>query len=115
MIAAAYLVLIESILRHPLVAVVGAESEPFLIEAVVAVIALLLLFVLLGWIYRAARPIIEELAWQTLDAALATSSSEEVQRAASTLGPAVTPTLVAPGAPTPAGATIVRDYLAFNE
>jgi hypothetical protein len=67
----------------------------------------LILLVLLCWTYRAAKPIIEELAWNVLDAAFATSASEEAVRAANTIGPAVTPTRVAP---TPApDATLVRE------
>jgi hypothetical protein len=106
-VAATYLVLMQAILRHPLVVVFGAEAEPFLVEALVAVVALLILLALLGWIYQAAKPIIEDLAWNALDAAFATSASEEAVRAASTIGPAVSSTRVAP-TPTP-DATLARE------
>jgi hypothetical protein len=74
-VAAGYLVLVQAILRHPLVAVLGAGAEPFLIEAVFAVAALLVLMTLLGWLHRTAKPVVEGLAWVALDSALATSGS----------------------------------------
>jgi hypothetical protein len=96
-VAAGYLLLLQAILRHPVVAVFGASAEPFVIEAAIAIFALLLLLVLLASIYRAARPLLEGLAWAGLDSLFATSSSEEAIKAADTIGPAVTtPTVVAP-------------------
>jgi len=92
MVAAAYLVLVQAILRHPLVAVLGTDAEPFLVEALVGIFALLVLLMLLGWIYRAARPLLEGLAWVALDATFATSVSEEATRAAVAMTQPVTPT-----------------------
>ncbi len=92
MVAAAYLVLVQAILRHPLVAVLGTDAEPFLVEALLGIFALLVLLVLLGWIYRAARPLLEGLAWVALDATFATSVSEEATRAAAAMTQPATPT-----------------------
>ena len=92
MVTAAYLVLVQAILRHPLVAVLGTDAKPFLVEALVGIFALLVLLMLLGWIYRAARPLLEGLAWVALDATFATSVSEEATRAAAAMTQPVTPT-----------------------
>ena len=92
MVAAGYLVLVQAIVRHPLVAVLGTDAKPFLVEALVGIFALLVLLMLLGWIYRAARPLLEGLAWVALDATFATSVSEEATRAAAAMTQPVTPT-----------------------
>jgi hypothetical protein len=81
-VAVGYLVLLQAIVRRPLVAVLGSGAEPFLVEAVFAVVALLALLVLLAWIYRTAKPLIEGVAWTALDAALATTMSEAATRTA---------------------------------
>lgn len=104
-IAAGYLLLLQAILRHPAVAVFGASAEPFVIEAAIAVFALIVLLVLLGSIYREGRPLIEGLAWSALDSLFATSGSEHVSRGAANIGPVVTSTMVAPAG---SGATITR-------
>jgi hypothetical protein len=95
LVATISLVLVQAIVRHPLVAVLGANAEPFLVEAVFAIVAVLALFSLLCWLYRAARPFIEGVAWVALDAAFATSSSEAATRTAATLGPVVSSTVAA--------------------
>jgi hypothetical protein len=95
-VGAVYLVVLQSMLRHPLVAVFGAEADPFLLEAILAILAFMSLLVLLGWIYRTAKPLVENLAWVALDSAFATSSSERAAEADGTLEPVVTPTLAAP-------------------
>jgi len=107
-VAAASLVLLQAIIRHPLVAVLGAGAEPFLVEALFGIFALVVLLVLLTWTYRAARPLIENVAWVALDATFATSVSEEAARAAATLAPVVTPTVGARPATLDATATRVR-------
>ncbi|MBV9357241.1 MAG: hypothetical protein JO023_17155 [Chloroflexi bacterium] len=104
-VAAGFLLFLQAILRHPVVAVFGVTAEPFVIEAAIAVFALLVLLVLLGAMYRAARPILEGLAWSALDSLFATSRSEQAAEAAHSIGPVVTSTLVAPE---PAGATVTR-------
>jgi hypothetical protein len=58
------------------------RSAPFLVEAVFAVLALMVLLVLLSWLYRVARPLVEELAWVTLDAALATTTPDSPPQSA---------------------------------
>lgn len=78
-VAAAYLVLVQAILRHPLVAVFGQSAAPFLVEATFAIFALLVLLVLLGWMYRAARPLVEDAAREALDATFVTASEPSDQ------------------------------------
>jgi hypothetical protein len=104
-VAAGYLLLLQAILRHPAVAVFGTSAEPFVIEAAIAAFAFLVLLVLLGSIYRAARPLVEGLAWTALDSLFATTRSEQATEAADTMRPVVTSTMAAtPGS----GATITR-------
>jgi hypothetical protein len=95
LVAATYLVLLQAIVRHPLVAVLGTDAEPFLIEAVFGILALLALLLLLTWIYRAARPLVEGMAWVALDVTFATTSSEEATRTANSMAPVVTSTVAA--------------------
>jgi hypothetical protein len=102
-VAAAYLVLVQAILRHPLVAVLGTDAEPFLVEALLGILALLVLLVLLSWIYRAARPLLEGVAWVALDATFATSESEEATRAAAAMTQPSAPTHTAEPAVTARG------------
>jgi hypothetical protein len=73
LVAASYVVLLQAILRHPLVAVFGPEADPFLVEAVIGLLALLLVMALLSWMYAAAKPLLEGLATNVLDAAVATA------------------------------------------
>jgi hypothetical protein len=82
-VATAYLVLIQAILRHPLVAAFGQSAAPFLVEATFAIFALLVLLVLLGWMYRAARPLVEGAAREALDATFVTAAPERPEEASS--------------------------------
>ncbi len=82
-VAAGYVVVIQAILRRPLVAVFGASAEPFVVEAAIGALALLALLALLSWIYAAGKPILEGAAWVALDSAFATSSVEEAAPVAS--------------------------------
>jgi hypothetical protein len=102
-VAAAYLVLIQAILRHPLVAAFGQSAAPFLVEAMFAIFALLVLLVLLGWMYRAARPLVEGAAREALDATFVTAASEQSEpasspqpRSSSSAAPELAATVVAP-------------------
>jgi hypothetical protein len=108
MVAAGLLLVLQSILRHPMVAVFGTSAEPLLIESAIAIFALLVLLVLLGSLYRAARPLLEGLAWAGLDSLFATSRSEEAAEVADTLGPIVTPTLARPAGATATVTHVVR-------
>src|SRR5438477_3928257 len=56
--AAACVLLIQAIVRRPLVAVIGVEAEPFIVEATLAAVALLVLLMLLGLMHHAGRPLI---------------------------------------------------------
>ena len=76
-IAAVYLIVVQAMLRRPIVAVFGIDAEPFVIEATFGVLGLLLLLVLLSWIHRTAKPLIESATWLALDATLATSGSDQ--------------------------------------
>ena len=112
LLAAAYVVLLQAILRRPLVAVIGVDAEPFVVEGCLAAVALLALLVLLGQIHRAGRPLIEGLASSTLDALLATTGSEATHHAdAPAPSAASSPTYLAPSdsqaQPTLAGQTRV--------
>lgn len=112
LLAAAYVVLLQAILRRPLVAVIGVDAEPFVVEGCLAAVALLALLVLLGQIHRAGRPLIEGLASSTLDALLATTGSEATHHAdAPAPSVASSPTYLAPSdsqsQPTLAGQTRV--------
>jgi len=104
-VAAGYLLLLQAILRHPVVAVFGTSAEPFVIEAAIAAFAFVVLLALLGSIYREARPVVEGLAWTALDSLFATTRSEQASEAAATIPPVVTSTMAAPPG---SGATITR-------
>ena len=73
-------------------AAVGADGSVARHGTRQAGLVLLVLLMLLGWIYRAARPLLEGLAWVALDATFATSVSEEATRAAVAMTQPVTPT-----------------------
>jgi hypothetical protein len=75
-LAAAYIIVIQAIVRRPLVALIGIEAEPFIVEAVIAALALLALLTLLSQIHHAGRPLIEGLARSTLDALIPTTGSD---------------------------------------
>jgi len=76
LLAVVYVVVLQAIVRRPLVTTLGAGAEPFVVEASFAVFALTALVILLGWIHRAGRPLVEGIVRFTLDALLATSGSE---------------------------------------
>ena len=76
MLAIGYLVLVQAIVRRPLVAVSGPGIEPFLVEAVLGGVALLALLVMLALLHQVARPLVEGVAWLGLDSLLATSGSD---------------------------------------
>lgn len=98
LVAAGYVVLASAILRRPLVAVLGARLDPASVEAVFAAGALALLLLVLLWLHRSARPLVESAVWYALDALVATSGSEP--------SPGQTATIPAPAvqATRPAGA-----------
>jgi hypothetical protein len=73
---AVYLAILQGIIRRPLLASVGAEAEPFLVEAVFAALALLALLTILALVHHTARPLVEGLARFALDTTLATTGSE---------------------------------------
>jgi hypothetical protein len=66
-------VLIQAVLRRPLVLTLGPAFERFVVEATFAASMLLLLFGLLVALHRTGRPLVSGLAWQALDTAFATS------------------------------------------
>lgn len=79
-VAAMYLVLMQAVLRRPLVAVFGTSADPFVIEASVAIAIMLVVALVLIWLHAAASPVIEDVARHVLDASLATSSFDDVGR-----------------------------------
>jgi hypothetical protein len=96
MLAAVYVVLVQAILRHPLVAVFGPEAEPFIVEAAFAMLALLAVLFLLGWAYAVGKPLLEGMTWVALDTAFATSSDPPAEVAPATTNETDTVTAVAP-------------------
>jgi hypothetical protein len=74
-LGAGYVVLIQAVLRRPLVLTLGPSFERFVVEASFAAVMLLLLFGLLVALHRAARSLVSGLAWLALDSAFATSGS----------------------------------------
>jgi len=73
---AVYVIILQGIIRRPLLASVGADAEPFLVEAVFAALALLALLTILALVHQTARPLVEGLARFALDTTLATTGSE---------------------------------------
>jgi hypothetical protein len=71
-----YLIILQGIIRRPLLASVGAEAEPFLVEAVFAALTLLALLTILALVHQTARPLVEGLVRFALDTTLATTGSE---------------------------------------
>jgi hypothetical protein len=96
LVAAAYIVLLQAVLRPAVVNVFGPAAEPFVVEAVLGATALLLLLAVLGWLHQAARPLVEGLARAGLDVVLATSGSERAAPAEA----ATQPVRVTVGVPT---------------
>src|SRR5579883_2187958 len=72
-------VLIQAVLRQPVVAVFGTLTDPLTVDAAFAAGTLILLIVLLIWLHRTTRPLVEAATWQALDAIIATSGSERAQ------------------------------------
>jgi len=71
-ICATDLVIIQAILRNPLVLALG-DAQPFVVESVVANVSLLALIGVLMCIYCSAGQLIETLAFLALDSTLATA------------------------------------------
>jgi hypothetical protein len=76
-VAVVYLVVLQAMVRHPLVAVFGSSVEPFQIEVTVGAAIMVLLIVLLACVHAAVAPLIEGMAQGVLDAAFATSVATE--------------------------------------
>lgn len=75
-------VLVQAIVRRPLVAVLGVIANPLTVEAIFAAGTLALLLIILVWLHQTARPLVEAVTWQALDALVATSGSEAAARLA---------------------------------
>lgn len=78
-VAVVEVVLIQAVLRRPVVLVVGALTDPSTVEAAFAAGTLILLILLLIWLHRSTRPLVEAATWQALDVLVATSGSERAQ------------------------------------
>jgi hypothetical protein len=100
LVAAGYVVLFQAILRRPLVAVFGAEAEPFVVEAAFGTAALLILLALLAWLYGALKPLLEGVALAALDALFATSNSKSAPEPSGSVRPDLAVTAAAPRADT---------------
>jgi hypothetical protein len=75
-VAVLEVLVIQAILRRPLVRVVGIQLEPYAVEVSVAAAALLVLLVLLARLHQTARPLVEGLVWSALNTVLATTGSD---------------------------------------
>jgi len=78
-VAVVEVVLIQAVLRRPVVLVVGTLTDPSTVDAAFAAGTLVLLILLLIWLHRSTRPLVEAATWQALDALVATSGSERAQ------------------------------------
>ena len=78
-VAVVEVVLIQAVLRRPVVLVVGTLTDPSTVDAAFAAGTLILLILLLIWLHRSTRPLVEAATWQALDALVATSGSERAQ------------------------------------
>ncbi|MGH2461254.1 MAG: hypothetical protein ACRDIY_20540, partial [Chloroflexota bacterium] len=78
-VAVVDVVVIQAMLRRPVVVVVGAITDPSTVDAAFAAGTLILLIILLIWLHRATRPLVEAATWQALDALVATSGSERAR------------------------------------
>lgn len=76
LVAIGYVVVLQAVVRRPLVGALGAAAEPLIVEAIFAVIALLVLLAMLALLHQVGRPLVEGLATFALDTILATSGSE---------------------------------------
>jgi hypothetical protein len=80
-LAAAYIVVLQAVMRPAVVNVFGPSADPFVVEAVLGTTVLLLLLALLAWLHQTATPLVEGLARTGLDSVLATSGSERARAA----------------------------------
>jgi len=78
-VGVAEVVVIQAILRRPVVGVLGTLVDPSTVDAAFAAGTLVLLLIVLIWLHRSARPLVEAATWQALDALVATSGSERAQ------------------------------------
>lgn len=67
--------IVQAILRRPVVAVLGDAAAPSTVDATFAAGTLILLILILIWLHQSARPLIEAVAWQALDAIVPTTGS----------------------------------------
>jgi hypothetical protein len=108
-----YVVVLQATLRGPLVATLGPNIEPFIVEASVAIVAFVALLILFGWAHRVSRPLVEGLAWVALDSLLATSGSEvrtRVEQSRNRSRTRSAPTRLAQAAPTLASAAALDTH-----
>ncbi len=94
LVAVSYVLVVEAVLRRPAAVALGGALGISWAEALFAATALVLLLLVLFWLYRAARPLVEVAAWHVLDAVVATSGSETSQL---TMAAARAPTVAMPG------------------
>ncbi|MGI9148092.1 MAG: hypothetical protein ACR2IK_16320 [Chloroflexota bacterium] len=76
LLAVGYVVLVQAIMRRPLVLALGPTSEPLVVEAIFAIIALLVLLVVLALLHQVGKPLVEGLVAFGLDAIVATTGSD---------------------------------------
>jgi hypothetical protein len=69
-------VLLQAMLRRPVISAFGANAEPFAVEASIGIVGLVVLLMALLWLHYAARLLIENMAETALDAGLSTTSTE---------------------------------------
>jgi hypothetical protein len=103
-----YLALIQAIVRQPLVLVLGASAEPFIIEAFLGGSALVLLLVGLLWLHSAAYPMLRRLVLNGLDEVVATTGSEATTAAVAAFEAQQDRTVAAPRAAAPAAEPTLR-------
>ncbi len=77
LVAVVDVAIVQAMLRQPVVSVLGVVADPTTVDVTFATGTLLVLILILVWLHRSARPLIEAAAWQVLDAVLATSGSEQ--------------------------------------
>ena len=76
LVAFAEILLVQAILRPPLVVLLGGAFSPANAEALVAAITLAALLLVLIWVHRTARPLVETAARSTLDVFLASGAPD---------------------------------------
>lgn len=79
LIAVGEVVLIQAMLRRPLVAFLGVVADPTTVDATFAATTLILLLLILIWLHRSARPLVEAATWQALDTLIPTTGSEHAR------------------------------------